>query len=66
MTERSVAGSAEVEVYAYWALIMVRMTYALVGADRWTIAQNKVHPVVAASEFPRLDLPYMSRIKGRG
>ena len=68
MTDRSVAGSAEVEVevYAYWALIMVRMTYALVGADRWTIAQNKIHPAVAEAEFPPLDLSYMSRIEGRG
>jgi hypothetical protein len=66
MTDRSVAGSAEVEVYASWALIMVRMTYALVGADRWTIAQNKIHPAVAEAEFPPLDLAYMSRIKGRG
>ena len=78
MTERSVAGSAEVEVYAYWALIMVRMTYALVGADRWTIAQNKVHPAVAEEisgtegtivsriSPASLDLSCMSRIKGRG
>jgi len=66
MTDRSVAGSAEVEVYAYWALIMVRMTYALVGADPWTIAQNKIHPAAAAPEFPPLNLSYVRRIERRG
>jgi len=61
MTNPSVAGSAEVEVYANWALIMVRMTYALVGADPWTVVQNKIHPAVAEPEFTPLDLSYMSR-----
>jgi hypothetical protein len=61
MTCASVAGSAEVEVYANWALIMVRMTYALVGADPWTVAQNKIHPPAAELEFTPLDLSYMSR-----
>lgn len=61
MTNASVAGSAEVEVYASWALIMVRMTYALVGADPWTVVQNKMHPTVAEPEFTPLDLSYMSR-----
>ena len=61
MTNVSVAGSAEVEVYANWALIMVRMTYASVGADPWTVVQNKLHPAVAEPEFTPLDLSYMGR-----
>ena len=61
MTNASVAGSAEVEVYATWASIMVRMTYALVGADPGTAIQNKMHPAVAEPEFTPLDLSYMSR-----
>jgi hypothetical protein len=61
MTYASVAGSAEVEVYANWALILVRMTYASVGADPWTVVQNKIHPAVAEPEFTPLDLSYMSR-----
>ena len=56
-----VAASAEVEVYANWALIMVRMTHGSVGADPWTIVQNKLHPAVAEPEFTPLDLSYMSR-----
>ena len=58
MTYASVADSAEVEVYASWALIMVRMIYASVGADPWT---NKIRPAVAEPEFTPLDLSYMSR-----
>lgn len=61
MTNAPVAGSAEVEVYAGWASIMVRMTYALVGADPWTDVQNKMHPAIAEPEFTPLDLSYMSR-----
>ena len=61
MTNLSAAGSAEVEVYAIWALIMVRMTYASVGADPWTVVQNKIHPAVAEAEFTPLDLSYISR-----
>ena len=61
MTSASVAGSAEAEVYANWALIMVRMTYASVGADPWTVVQNKIHPAVAEPEFTPLDLSYMTR-----
>ena len=61
MTNLSAAGSAEVEVYAIWALIMVRMTYASVGADPWTVVQNKIHPAVAEPEFTPLDLSYMRR-----
>ena len=56
----SVAASAEVEVYANWALIMVRMTHALVGADPWTIVQSKPQPV-AEPEFTPLDLSYIRR-----
>ncbi len=61
MTSASVAGSAEVEVYANWALIMVRMTYASVGADPWTVVQNKLNPAVAEPEFTPLELSYISR-----
>ena len=65
MTYASVAGSADVEVYANWALIMVRMTYASVGEDYWAIVQNKIHPAVAEPEFTPLDLSYMSRFDSR-
>ena len=61
MTYASVAGSAEVEVYANWAMIMVRMVYPSVGADPWIIVQNKIHPAVAEPEFAPLDLSCMSR-----
>ena len=61
MPYASVAASAEVEVYANWALIMVRMTHGSVGADPWTIVQNKLHPAVAEPEFTPLDLSYMTR-----
>ena len=59
MPDASVTASAEVEVYANWALIMVRMTYALVGADPWTMVQSKPHPAVAEPEFTPLDLSYI-------
>ena len=65
MTYESVAGSAEVEVYANWAMIMVRMVYPSVGADPWIIVQNKIHPAVAEPEFTPLDLSYMSRFDSR-
>jgi hypothetical protein len=61
MTYASAAGSAEVKVYANWALIMVRMTYASVGVDPWTVFQNKLCPTVAEPEFIPLDLSYMNR-----
>jgi hypothetical protein len=61
MPSASVEASAEVEVYANWALIMVRMTHGSVGADPWTVVQNKLHPAVAEPEFTPLDLSYMSR-----
>ena len=61
MTYASVAASADVDVYANWAEIMVRMTYGSVGADLWTVVQNKIHLAVAEPEFTRLDLSYMSR-----
>jgi hypothetical protein len=63
MPYASVAASAEVEVYANWASIMVRMTHASVGLDLWTVAQNKIHPAVAEAEFTPLDLSYISRGK---
>jgi hypothetical protein len=61
MRYESVAASAEVEVYAYWALIMVRMTHSSVGTDPWPVVQNKIHPAVAEPEFTPLDLSCMSR-----
>jgi hypothetical protein len=61
MPSASVEASAEVEVYASWALIMVRMTYGSVGADPWTVVQDKLYPAVAEPEFTPLDLSYMSR-----
>jgi hypothetical protein len=61
MPDASVATSAEVEVYAEWALIMVRMTHGSVGADPWSVVRNKVHPAVTEPEFTPLDLSYMRR-----
>ncbi len=61
MPDASVATSAEVEVYASWALIMVRMIHGSVGADPWPVFQNKLHPAVAEPEFTPLDLSYMRR-----
>jgi hypothetical protein len=61
MTYASVAGSAEVEVYANWAMIMVRMVYPSIGAGPWIIVQDKIHPAVAEPEFTPLDLSCMSR-----
>jgi hypothetical protein len=71
MPYASVAASAEVEVYANWALIMVRMTYGSVGANPWTIVQDKLHPAVAEGEFTPLDFSYIRRsenekVKRRG
>jgi hypothetical protein len=59
MPYASVAASAEVEVYASWALIMVRMTHGSAGADRWTVVQSKLHPAVAEPEFTPLNLSYV-------
>jgi hypothetical protein len=56
MPDASVATSAEVEVYASWALIMVRMIHGPVGTDPWTVVQNKLHPAVAEPEFTPLNL----------
>jgi hypothetical protein len=61
MPYASVAASAEVEVYASWALILVRMTYDSVGADPWKIVQDKLHPAVAEEEFTSLDFSYIRR-----
>ena len=61
MPDASVATSAEVEVYANWALIMVRMIHGSVGTDPRTVVQNKLHPAVAEPEFTPLDLSYMRR-----
>jgi hypothetical protein len=61
MTYASVAGSADVEVYSEWALILARMTDASVGTSLWSIAQNKSYPAVAEPEFTPLDLSYITR-----
>ena len=60
MPYASDAASTEVEVYAFWALILVRMTYGSTGADPWTIVQSKPHPVTEP-EFTPLDFSSMSR-----
>jgi hypothetical protein len=52
----SVSVSEEVEVYASWALILVRMTYGSVGAAPWTVVQE---PAVAEPEFTSLNLSYI-------
>ena len=61
MTYASVAASADVDVYANWAEIMVRMTYGSVGVDPWTVVQNKLHPAVVEPAFTPLDLSYKRR-----
>ena len=61
MTYALVGASADIDVYAKWAEIMVRMTYGSVGEDPWTVVQNKIHPAVAEPEFTPLDLSYMRR-----
>jgi len=61
MSYASVAAPAEVEVYAYWALIMVRMTYGSTGAEPWTVLKDELHPVVAEAEFTPLDFSHISR-----
>jgi hypothetical protein len=42
-------------------LKMKRMTEASVGADPWTVVQNKLHPAVAEADFTPLDLSYLRR-----
>jgi hypothetical protein len=44
-----------------WGLKMKRMTEASVGADPWTVVQNKLHPAAAEAEFTPLDLSYLKR-----
>jgi hypothetical protein len=44
-----------------WGLKMKKMTEASVGADPWTVIQNKLHPAVGEAEFTPLDLSYLSR-----
>jgi hypothetical protein len=61
MSYASVAASAEVEVYGYWALIMVRMTYGSTGADPWTVVQDKLDPAVSEADFIPLDFSYINR-----
>ena len=59
MTSTSLAGSAELDVYGDWALIMARMTDASVGSDPWTVVERKIHRAVPEPEFTPLDLSYM-------
>jgi hypothetical protein len=61
MTYSSVGASTDVDVYVNWALITERMTHASVGADPWTVVQNKLHPAVAEEEFTPLDFSYIRR-----
>jgi len=61
MTSASVVGSAEVEVYTNWALILVRMVCPSVGANPCTIVQNKIYPAATEPEFTPLDLSHMIR-----
>ena len=61
MTSASVADSAEVKVYASWALILVRMVCPSVGTNSCSIVQNRINPAVTEPEFTPLDLSYMSR-----
>lgn len=61
MPYASVATSPEVEVYAYWALIMVRMTYGSTEADPWTVVQDKLHPALAEAELTPLDFSCLDR-----
>ncbi len=56
-----VAASGEIEVYASWALIMVRMTHGSVGADPLSAVQNNLRPAVAEPEFTPLNMSYMRR-----
>ena len=42
-----------------WGLKIKRMTEASVGADPWTVVQNKLHPAVAEAEFTPLDLSHL-------
>jgi hypothetical protein len=58
----SAVASAEADIYANWAEIMVRMTYGSLGVDPWTVVQNKIHPAIAEPEFTRLDLSDMRRL----
>ena len=61
MTSPSVADSAEVEVYASWASILVRMVCPSVEANPCT----KIHPAITEPEFTPLDLSYLSRSRVR-
>ena len=62
MTEASVETCADVYVnWVDWGLKLNRMTHASVGADLWTVVQNKIHPAVAETEFTPLDLSYLRR-----
>ena len=58
MASASVAGFAEVEVYATWALILVRMVFPSVEANPCTI---KINPAVTEPKLTPLDLSYISR-----
>jgi hypothetical protein len=63
MTYASVPDSAAIDVYASWAVILVRMIYASVGADPWT---NTIHPAVAEPEYTPLNLSYIVDSEGKG
>jgi hypothetical protein len=65
MTDGSFAAHTDVH-WVDWGLKMERMTRASVGADLWTVVQDKLHPAVAEAEFTPLDWSYISRIERKG
>jgi hypothetical protein len=42
-----------------WGLKLKRMTESSVGADPWTVVQNKLYPAAAEAEFIPLDWSYL-------
>jgi hypothetical protein len=67
MTDGSFAASADADIHwVDWGLKMEKMTRASVGADPWTVVQDKLHPAVAEVEFTPLDLSYISQIERKG
>jgi hypothetical protein len=66
MPDASVATSVEVEVYASWALIMVRMIHCSGRSRSLDVVQNKLHPAVAEPEFTPLNLSYIRLAEQKG
>jgi hypothetical protein len=61
MTYEASEGANNSVHWVEWGLKMKRMTEASVGADPWTVVQNKLHPAVAEADFTPLDLSYLRR-----